>query len=185
VRLWRQQGWLGVGVLDDDAHAATGPIDDLTTVKLASGEVGCETYTLALASDNPLPDPAPVFAMTGLVEVRRWLELYEHQQEVLRSQLTHLQRVEASLAELHALRQRVQDSESELSRMPALEREMQLAERDRQELDAERTRAEVLEADLTEARARAEHSERVLADVTGSLSWRLTSPLRAIKRRAR
>jgi hypothetical protein len=69
--------------------------------------------------------------------------------------------------------------------MPALEREMQLAERDRQELDAERTKVEVLEADLTEARARAEHSERVLADVTGSLSWRLTSPLRAIKRRAR
>jgi DNA repair exonuclease SbcCD ATPase subunit len=109
--------------------------------------------------------------------------------------------VERHLDELAALRVQLRESEQRLARMPALEREAELANEDRRQLDTLRTRVDVLEADLAhvaaeleeaeagltaargELSAATEHASRVIDGMKSSLSWRITAPLRAIKRR--
>jgi SAM-dependent methyltransferase len=161
VRLWRQHDWICSAVLDDEAFASDDlrPVRDLWAEKVIGEEPGRETYTLALASDAPLPEPAPGAVITGTAEVRKWMELYHQQQDVLRGQHEYFQGLEDRSAELVDLRVRLAEAEHLLARLPGLEQEP----------------AELL--------ARAEAAEHNLRSVMASPSWRITSPLRALKRR--
>jgi chromosome segregation ATPase len=85
-------------------------------------------------------------------------------------------------SEVAALREQLRESEQALARLPGLEYEAELAARDRQELDEARQRIEVLDADLEKARAALERTSTALAGMQSSLSWRITAPLRALKR---
>jgi hypothetical protein len=85
-------------------------------------------------------------------------------------------------AEVAALREQLRQSEQALARLPELEYEATLAAQDRQELDEARQRIEVLEADLARAHEGLEHTSRVIDDMTSSISWRVTRPLRALRR---
>lgn len=86
-------------------------------------------------------------------------------------------------SELSALRQRLVDCEQRLAILPAWQEEARLAAADREELDRLRDRVEALEGQLTEAEELRVRSESVVDDMKASLSWRLTSPLRRLKRR--
>jgi chromosome segregation ATPase len=88
----------------------------------------------------------------------------------------------ALASEVAALRDQLRQSEQALARLPELEHEAELAARDRQELDEARERIEVLDADLEKARAALERTSTALAGMQSSLSWRITAPLRALKR---
>jgi SAM-dependent methyltransferase len=182
VRVWRQQGWIGAGILDDETTELSAPLGGLNTIKLATTAPDTATYSIALAAEGSLPEPQPLLVLTGLVEVRRWLELYQSQHEALEGQHADIERLRATFSEVDDLRERLRAAESELARLPALEREAELAEVDRQELDAHRTRLEVLEADLEEERAQKGRAERAIEQMTGSVSWRITRPLRRLKR---
>src|SRR4051794_35055231 len=119
VGLWRQQGWIGVGVFDDPTMSVeAADLDQQVRVfKAAGAEPGSETYTLAIASDRALPDADPALALTGLVEVRHWADLYAEQQEILHRQHEHLTNVERNLLELAALRAQLRESEQRLARL--------------------------------------------------------------------
>ena len=82
-------------------------------------------------------------------------------------------------SEMAALRQRLIDCEQRLAALPAYEEEARLAAAERDELAALRDRAEALEAELDAVRAR---SDKVIEEMKASLSWRLTAPLRSLKR---
>ena len=161
VKLWRQHGWICSAVLDDEAFASDDlrPVRDLWVEKVVGEQPGRETYTLALASNAPLPNPAPGAVMTGAVEVRKWLDLYHEQDAILHRQADHIRGLEGRETELNDLRSRLDEAERGLARVPGLEQE-----RD-------------------QWRARAEAAERNLASVVGSPSWRITEPLRAAKHR--
>ena len=173
VSLWRQHDWICSAVLDDESFAADDlkPVRDVWVEKVAGEEPGRETYTIALGSNVPLPDPAPGAVLTGTAEVRKWLELYEQQAEILRGQHEHFQRLGDQSAELDELRRQLLSAEHALASLTQLqaERDEAIAERD----DAQRQ--------LSGWMARAEAGERNLRNVLTSPSWRITAPLRALK----
>jgi SAM-dependent methyltransferase len=165
VGLWRQHNWICSAILDDESFAG----DDLATVrdlwveKVAAEEPGRETYTVALASNAPLPEPAPGALLTGTAEVRKWLDLYHEQQEILQGQHEQLEKVAHERAELGELRDRLAEAEELLARRPQVEVVADSDER------------------VVALAARAEAAERNLHNVVTSPSWRLTAPLRAFK----
>ena len=67
VRLQRQQDWFATAIFDDDdsASPAGEPFANGSSRKITAPEPGEETYTLALASDGPLPPPAPVVVLSA------------------------------------------------------------------------------------------------------------------------
>jgi hypothetical protein len=162
------------------------------TVKAAGRRLGSEAYTVALAGPGPLPDAQPTAALTGTVEVRRWLEHFDVQQRMLTDQADYLARLESLDAERRDLRRQLADGETALAeqqqRVFTLER-AQAAELERLE-DA----LALAEAALTQERAeRAADAERLAAvtaelvahrrdmeAVWSSVSWRVTRPLRGV-----
>jgi SAM-dependent methyltransferase len=163
VRLLRQHNWIGSVVLTDaDTSAADGePLDPVEVRKVAGEEPGSEPYTVALASSGALPEPHPVLLLTGVTEVRRWLEHYEGQQRVLDDQRQLLEGQQALERERAELRDSLIQAENRLARVPQLELDAGERERLRQELESTR---------------------EILDDVLSSPSWRITAPLRALKR---
>lgn len=153
------------------------PLHEIDGLRLASAidlAPGRELYTIALASDRPLQAPAPRAVATALVEVRRWLELYDGQQATLERQHRALAEREATRRELEELRARLASAETLLAKLPEIEVQLRLARTARDEL------AEVT-AQRDRLHLRLEHSDRVMATLKRSPSWRLTAPLRAAK----
>ena len=85
-------------------------------------------------------------------------------------------------SELAALRARLIDCEQRLAALPAYKEEARLAAADREELDGLRDRVEALEAELAEAQELRARAERVTEEMKASVSWRITTPLRAFGR---
>ena len=129
VRLWRQHNWICSAILDDESFASDdgAPVRDLWVEKVAGETPGRETYTLALASDAPLPEPAPGAVITGTAEVRKWLDLYDQQQEILQRQQEHLHDLDDRAEELNELRTQLLEAERALARLRALEQEREEA----------------------------------------------------------
>lgn len=136
VALYRQHDWIASAVLNDE-HVADGTmhaLGDLKVGKALSERPGSETYTVALASSQPLPALPARALLGGLGELREWVLM-----------------------------------------APVLE--ACTAERDHARADVAELLAEV---DALHARIAQIHR-----DVHGSLSWRLTRPLRALAALAR
>jgi SAM-dependent methyltransferase len=166
VRLLRQDNWIASAVLEDE-HAADSSDAPLPARvrKLAARRPGEEVYTLALASSEPLPELPAEAALTGLVELRHWAELFEMQRRYLDEQQRQLELARERDGERRDLQQRLIEAEARLSEIPDLKQEIR-------ELEAER--------DLLELRV--ERGGQVLEDVFSSPSWKVTAPLRAAKR---
>jgi ubiquinone/menaquinone biosynthesis C-methylase UbiE len=166
VELVRQHNWLAATILPDAAYAASDgePLPEAELWKLAAREPGTEMYTLALASNAGLPASPPFVTLADPVEVRRWLEYFDQQQRQLDAQHAKIVEFEAMVEERARLRWALEQAEVRAARMLELE---QIAE------------------ELQGFRARAERAERVRQDVMSSLSWRITAPLRAVKRLGR
>jgi hypothetical protein len=97
VALRRQHTWMASGVLDDARFAAGGrePVEGVELRNLVADEPGRETYTLAIASDGPLPADGSSLALTTDVDLRGWTEHWQAQQQALEEHAR-------SAAELHA-----------------------------------------------------------------------------------
>ena len=185
VGLLRQQGFIGATILEDAdlAFDDEREIAGASVTRAVAGEPGLETYTIAVASDAALPEVRPHLVLTGLVEVRHWQELYTEQHELLRRQHEYLDELARRCDEVDELRLRLREAEQLLAVMPELERDAEVGREVRERLDAaedELERAHLRHDELAAAVARATSVYRGMQE---SLSWRLTKPLRRLKRR--
>jgi len=156
VRLLAQHQWVSSAVFEE-RELAPGALA-VRTVKATDRPLGSETYTVALAGSRALPQTPPAAALTGTLEVRRWLEHFDDQQRILSDQADYLAELGELDAERRDLRRQLLAAETELAN----------------------TRAE-LETMRDEYRG----ALATMASVWDSISWRSTRPLRGVKGLAR
>lgn len=166
VRLMRQQNYLASAIVTDDVHAerSEDPVEGLPVYKLVGESADRETFTLAMASDGPLPPPAMVTMLTGTADLREAFSLFEEQDAQLKR---------------HA--QRIHDLEQQLLNHRELEDRLIQAE---QELGNKNFPGTLEEAwrEVAQLTDRLEGTRRILEDVLSSPSWRFTAPLRNLKK---
>ena len=96
VRLVRQVDWLATGVFDDDELASSEALP-VPVAKTAPGEPGKELYSIALASDGPLPDTQPFVMVADTADLRWWQEVVQGLRDELAAKATHVQQLEGWL----------------------------------------------------------------------------------------
>jgi 2-polyprenyl-3-methyl-5-hydroxy-6-metoxy-1,4-benzoquinol methylase len=175
VRLLAQHQWVSSAVFEQ-GDLGPGALA-VRTVKATARTIGSEAYTVALAGARTLPTPPPAAALTGTVEVRRWLAHFSAQQKILMEQADYLAGLEALDAERRDLRRQLVTAETELAELR--ERVVTL-ERARY---AESERLADTAAELAHVRHELGAAEAVMESVWRSASWRSTQPLRSAKAR--
>lgn len=81
VRLLRQHRWLATAILEDAAFESGDgrPVHGTVVHKVSPAELGAEMYTLALASDAPLPVPASRVTLSHHRDIWDvWTSRYAH-----------------------------------------------------------------------------------------------------------
>jgi 2-polyprenyl-3-methyl-5-hydroxy-6-metoxy-1,4-benzoquinol methylase len=164
VRLVRQQDYVASAILTDEAFVAASdePLDELRVYKTAEGSAEHETFTIALASDGPIPAPPMLGMITTTVDLNEVFTFYQGQEDELQRHRQYINDLEQRVLDDREIRDRLIEAEKETSGSNGL-----IEARDEIE-------------DLT---ARLEGTRRVLDEVLSSPSWRLTAPLRALKHR--
>jgi 2-polyprenyl-3-methyl-5-hydroxy-6-metoxy-1,4-benzoquinol methylase len=170
VSFLRQHDWIGSAILDDStiSDEPFAPLKGIEVARAVRAEPGSEPYIVALAGHMSPPHLGPTMVLTGLAEVRKWLELWDAQQQVLSGQHEYFQNLTSHWRELGLLREELRKTESELNRVPELEH-----------------RCDELTRELEATSQRANMLETTASRVYSSASWRLTKPLRTLKRIAR
>jgi SAM-dependent methyltransferase len=181
VRLLAQHQWISSALFEEGA-LGRGALE-VRTVKATSRRLGSETYTIALAGYGELPEPPAAAALTGTVELRRWVEHFEGQQRLLDQQADYLAGLGEVDAERREVRRQLMGAEAELAGARA-ELSVVQADRDeaREELSHLRDKLGRRAAELEAARAELEATQATMASVWDSVSWRATRPLRWLKR---
>jgi SAM-dependent methyltransferase len=162
VRLMRQQSYVTCAIFSDERFELGDerPIEDTPVTKLAADKLDHELFTLALASDGPLPEMPSLAMMTASVSLDTWTRVTEEQEQVLQAHRKYIQELEYKVSGQTSLQQRLLRSELELARIPDLEAEIE-------ELKSANHALAIVGHEL--------HS------TTHSISWRITHPLRAAK----
>jgi ubiquinone/menaquinone biosynthesis C-methylase UbiE len=168
VGLYRQQSWMASLIGNDDEHRADDELQELSvsTRKLASGEPGRETFTLASASDVEHPALRGLAMMTDTSELIAWQGRARSAEQHYAVVSRDARRAAALVEQARAERDHAQRSAADRARQTERERDDALRQVDEQ-------------------RRRLEAADQTLRDVLGSPSWRLTAPLRAAKRTLR
>jgi SAM-dependent methyltransferase len=168
VELRRQANLIASAVMPDDV-ATRGELDavhDVRLAKVAAVPHDGETYTIGVASHSPLaPDRSTTAVATGITEIRRWLELYDEQQAMVERRGVELRRLEDEALEVRRAREVLLEGERAHARATKAD----------EDLRAAREEIAVLHERLARAAA-------AMTAVKRSPSWRLTAPLRALKR---
>ncbi len=175
VRLVRQRDYI-VSALFSDATSQLGDgavVEKLTVCKLAAELPGDEVYTLAMASDGALPELRETAAMTGTLELREWMRVFETQTRTIAEKDGYIAELSARLEERDRLAQLVSDAESRLAEVPELRLRMTDLEF---ELEAARSAAAA-------ARREADQLDRML--IYGRRMLRFVRPLIKPLRRLR
>jgi SAM-dependent methyltransferase len=182
TRLLRQHDYIVSAVLNDEGYAqdSSKPLTDVELRKLVTGQPGDELYTMAIASNGPLPELSALAALTGPFELKEWIAASETQHAAIHDKDNELGELQVKLRERDAIAQLLTEAEQRAAGIPDLEvrisdLQQQLAD-ERVAHAATRDTAKVLDDRLM-------RSERVLRDVFGSPSWQVTKPLRYAKRR--
>ncbi len=190
VRLYRQSPWLTAAIFDDEQSEATGVEHELSprVMKVAPIAPGEEMYTVALASDGELPEAHAIALMGTPFELRWWQKQLtaarENGQRLLQLQQAQLEELHSAAREAATLRQTTSTAhENErVSAQRVLEVEASLAN-SQARVAALSEAYEAHEGQLAELRERVDRADRVQAAMKRSLSWRVTAPLRLLKRR--
>jgi O-antigen biosynthesis protein len=170
VRLMRQHAYLAAAILSEERFVASTEeqLEGVRLYKLVEGGSDREIFTLALAGNGELPDMPTLAMLTSDLDTRRWFSLAEEQQRALLAHRQYILELEERIGDRDELQRRLIDAEQRLVQVPELELRLQQTLSDAEDLSA-----------------RLEGTERVLGDVLGSVSWRITEPLRAAKRMVR
>jgi SAM-dependent methyltransferase len=166
VRLYRQADWIASAVLDDASHGSesTDPLDDIALRKSASGTLGKELYTLALAANGRLPEPPASAVMGSDAEIRElaagWDELDRQRRELALRTTRAGEKAEQSRRELASLSGQLLRVESELARA------YQAAARHADELEEHRS----VQVELAD---QLEDAHRAIHEMQESRIWRI------------
>jgi SAM-dependent methyltransferase len=169
--LVRQHDFVMSTILDDETlRCADGrALPDAEVFKVAGREPGEETYTLALAGDQPaFADGAALGVITAPIQVREWVERFHYQQQELERAATALDDAERRLAEREQLLERLAEAETKLAELAPLQRSLALATAERRDATIRLVDAEREVQVAVAARRRVEEAR----------SWKLTAPLR-------
>jgi SAM-dependent methyltransferase len=184
VAPYRQQTHVGSLISDDEEFevADAGTPLDVDVRKVVGGSPGDELYTVAIAGDGELPELPGMAVLTSHLDVRTW---YEAMTKVERRALLAEADVAALTGETSVLGF---EHDQALLRLRGAdqarrENEARASEAEARAQDAETRLADVT-ARLQAAERRAEAAEHWLTDHQASVSWRVTTPLRAAKRGA-
>lgn len=122
VRLFRQRAWTASALLADDLLASTGgaEIPAVEVRTLATGRPGEEAYSVALASEAPIPDLPQAVLLADYRDETSWVEAAERQQAVIEAQSARIEELESVAAGARELRRRLLDAEQELGELPEL-----------------------------------------------------------------
>ena len=154
VELYRQHDWTATAILNDAQvkDESLSELHDVPVGKLLRRERGSEPYTIALAGRAPLPQMPGRVVLGGVAEIRAWL-----------TELRTLR--EASHWSEQVIKARTLERDRARENVAGLERiEAQL-----------RTENATLLSELEQVRT-------LMRDTVGSVSWRITQPLRALGR---
>jgi ubiquinone/menaquinone biosynthesis C-methylase UbiE len=171
VELRRQANLVASAVMPDDVAARDSleEVHDVRLAKCVALPAGGETYTLAVASHAPLrADRSTTAVATGITEIRRWLQLFDEQQAMVELRGVHLRRLEDEAVEVRRARELLLDGEQAHARAGRLEEELRAAREE-----------------IATLRGLLDRADAVMAAMRRSPSWRLTAPLRAVKRSLR
>lgn len=171
VRLERQHLWAASLIGDESVQSVSDPavVAAASVRKLSGRAPGRETYTLAVASDGPLPDIEPVAMLADTYEIRLWQERLDELREEMRAAHHELEATRAREALVDLSARRMTGALEELSAENA-ELHRARADRDRAQHDAE-----VLARRL-------DVTEFWLETIQSSISWQSTRPPRAVMR---
>jgi 2-polyprenyl-3-methyl-5-hydroxy-6-metoxy-1,4-benzoquinol methylase len=165
VRLMRQQNYLASAILTDEVYAerSEDAVDALSVYKLLAGSSDRETFTLALASDGPLPALPMLATLTGTVDLGDVFKSFQHLESEARNQRRRVYDLEQQLTDHREVSQRLIEAEQRLDIVGCEER------------------LEAALKEIAELKERLDGTRRMLDDVVSSPSWRWTLPLRSAK----
>ena len=194
VELHRQSAWLSSAILSDSELAVSGTDASvpLRTVRAQDMEPGEETFTIALASRREIPPTHSLLTLGEPFEVLWWQDQVrkarssgeetahrarEEEAAALREAASE-RRDEAHAAEREAATLRQAAANARESSRRSAQRVIEVEEI----LAQSKARVFALEEAVDELQPRLERADRVMAAMKTSVSWRLTAPLRALKR---
>ena len=96
VQLVRQHDWLASGVFGDEDFASLAALPT-PVAKAVAGQPGSELYTLALASDSPLPPAPPFLMLTQTADLKWWQELLQGLRDEVDAKTRHARQLEGWL----------------------------------------------------------------------------------------
>jgi ubiquinone/menaquinone biosynthesis C-methylase UbiE len=175
VHLYRQHDYIFSAVLADSAYAAGAgdSVADLSVRKLVAGTPGEELYTIAIASEAELPSMPQLAAMTGTLEMREWLSVFDGQTRAITDKDNYIQELESRLEERDRISQLLVDAEQRVAEIPSLQNRIA-------DLELELTAAR---ADALAARREAQQLDQML--LYGRRMLRHARPLIGLLRKVR
>ena len=173
IELHHQTAWLASAIFSSDEFTA-GPSDgsiSTRTVKMEPRDPGEETFTVALAARRSIPRVESLLTLGEPFEVRWWQEQIDDGRKS---------------AEALALRTRQQAARAEERSLNSARRLLDVEEflaQSNAGVFALKQELEMRSEDIDALREQVARGERVMTGMKDSLSWRITAPLRALKRR--
>lgn len=178
VDLMRQTDHLVSAVLSDETlRVGDGGLANLDIHKLESAQPGSEIYTVAIASRAPLPALRELAALTGTLEMREWLSVFDVQTRAIGEKDDYIAELEERLGERDRLAELLTESELRLAYVP--EHQARIAELEL-ELESARSDAETAHREARELDRALLYGRRVLRHARP-----LVQLLRRIRRRLR
>ena len=122
VRPLRQRDYVVSAVLLDatSGHGDGAAVEGVTLHKLAAERPGDEVYTIAMASDAELPQLPELAAMSGTLELREWLSVFETQTRAIADKDAYIDELTARLEDRDRLAHLLTDAEHRLASVPEL-----------------------------------------------------------------
>jgi ubiquinone/menaquinone biosynthesis C-methylase UbiE len=169
IRLTPQQPW-NATVIGGRRNAGQEPsvVEPCRVYATLQLQDGRETYSIAVASNAELPQLDDTAVLANDLEFRQWLENFDTQRRYIDDLEFRLAAAESAAAERAEIRRQLLASEQQLAELPDLR-------------DAIAVRDQTIQ-ELTEEADQLDRARRVMDDMRSSLSWRITAPLRRLKR---